>query len=67
MRSFVCDRCGKHEVNGMASSYVRIRTHEKDDEYEFCSECADSLIKQLRSDRAKVCDKILGDPWEVLS
>lgn len=60
MQSFVCDRCGKQEVNGVASSYVRIRTCEYDDEYELCSECAESLTKQLKSDRAKVYDKILG-------
>ena len=60
MRSFVCDRCGKQEVNGVASAYVRIKARDKDDEYELCSECADSLTKQLKSDRAKVYDKILG-------
>lgn len=29
-------------------------------EYELCSRCVDSLVKQLKSDRAKVYDKILG-------
>lgn len=60
MRTFVCDRCGKQEVNGTTSGYVRIKTFEKDLEYEFCSGCVDSLIKQLQSDNKKVCDKILG-------
>lgn len=60
MRSFICDRCGKQEVNGAASGHVRIRTNENDLEYEFCSECTCSLIKQLKSDSKKVYDKILG-------
>jgi transcription elongation factor Elf1 len=60
MRTFVCDRCGKQEINGTTSGYVRIRTGEDDIEYEMCSKCIASLIEQLKSDRAKVYDKILG-------
>ena len=60
MRTFVCDRCGKQEVNSSASGYVRVKTCEKYDEYELCSECSESLTKQLKSDRTKVYDKILG-------
>ena len=60
MRTFVCDRCGKQEVNGTTSGYVRIVMDENKLEYEMCSKCAESLIKQLKSDRAKVYDKILG-------
>lgn len=44
----------------MTSGYVRIKTDENDLEYELCSRCIDSLVKQLKSDRAKVYNKILG-------
>ena len=60
MRSFVCDRCGKQEINNVASGYVRIKTCENDLEYELCGKCTDSLVEQLKSDRAEVCNKILG-------
>lgn len=60
MRTFVCDRCGKQEVNGTTSGYVRIKTCDDDLEYELCGKCTDSMIKQLKSDRDKVYDKILG-------
>lgn len=60
MRTFVCDRCGKQEINGVTSGYVRIKTGENDLEYELCSRCVDSLVKELKDDRAKVYNKILG-------
>lgn len=60
MRAFACGRCGKQEVNCLTSGYASVRMGESEYEYEFCSKCADSLIKQLKSDRAKVHDKILG-------
>lgn len=60
MQSFICERCGKQEVNSVASGHVRIRTREYDNEYELCSACTESLSKQLKSDKAKVYDKILG-------
>ena len=60
MRTFVCDRCGKQEINDVTSGYVRIKTDKNDLEYELCSKCVDSMIEQLKSDRKKVYDKILG-------
>ena len=60
MRTFVCDRCGKQEINAVTSGYVRIKTDKNDLEYELCSKCVDSMIEQLKSDRKKVYDKILG-------
>lgn len=60
MRTFVCDRCGKQEVNGMTSGYVCIRTIEDELEYELCGKCTETLIEQLKSDRAQVYNKILG-------
>lgn len=60
MRTFVCDRCGKQEVNGMTSGYVCIRSKNDELEYELCSKCTESLIEQLKSDKARVYNKILG-------